>query len=254
MSVPLAYWSAGSRDAPVLVLGASLGASHEMWAPQMAALARDFRVVAFDHRGHGASPAPPGPYSLAELGQDVLDLMDGLGVARFGYAGLSLGGMVGMWLGANAPGRINRLVLICTSAHMPPASMWQERAATVRAAGSVEPLADAALERWLTPETRTSNPELRARLRSTLVGTPPEGYASCCEAIERMDLRGDLARVSAPTLVISGADDPSTPPEHQRVIAELIGGARHETLGSAAHMAAAERPEAVNALILEHLR
>jgi 3-oxoadipate enol-lactonase len=243
---------AGPPDAPALLMGGSLGATLEMWDDQLP-LAGPLRLVRFDHRGHGGSPVPPGPYEIADLGRDVLELMDALDIDQASYCGLSLGGMVGMWLGANAPERIDRLVLLCTSAHMPPATLWQERATAVLGAGSVEPIADGVVGRWLTPEFAERHPEVRARLRSMLVGTPPDGYASCCGAIERMDVRPDLSRIKAPTLVVSGSDDPSTPPEHQRVIAEAIPGARHETVSPAAHLAAVEQPEAINELILEHL-
>jgi 3-oxoadipate enol-lactonase len=242
----------GPADAPVLVMGGSLGTSLEMWDGQLA-LAERFRLVRLDHRGHGRSPVPPGPYEIEDLARDVLALLDALEIERASYGGLSIGGMVGMWLGANAPERIERLVLLCTSAHLPPASGWQERAAAVREAGTVEVIADAVVERWLTPGFAAEHPELRAELRAMLVATDPEGYAASCGAIERMDLRAELARISAPTLVISAADDPATPPEHQALIAGSIAGARLATVTPAAHLAAVERPEAVNELIAAHL-
>lgn len=242
----------GPAEAPVVLMGGSLGTTLAMWDGQLQ-LGEQLRLVRFDHRGHGDSPVPPGPYEIAELGRDVVELLDELQVERGSYCGLSLGGMVGMWLGINAPDRIDRLVLLCTSPYMPPASMWQERAETVLRAGSVEPIADGVVERWLTPGFAERHQEVRAWLRSLLVGTPPEGYASCCGAIERMDLRDQLSRITAPTLVISGSDDLSTPPEQQRLIAESIQGARHETVGPAAHVAAVEQADAVNQLILEHL-
>lgn len=243
----------GPEDAPTLLLGGSLGTRLAMWDGQMP-LASRFRLLRFDHRGHGGSSVPPGPYEIADLGEDVLALLDALSLERASYCGISLGGMVGMWLAANAPERIDRLVLLCTSAHMPPPSMWRERAEAVRRARSVEPVADGALQRWLTPEFAARHPDVRAWLRSMLVDTSPDGYASCCEAIERMDLRTSLGRITAATLVVSGSDDPSTPIEHQRLIAESISGARHETVAEAAHLAAVEQPEAVNELIQEHLR
>jgi 3-oxoadipate enol-lactonase len=132
--------------------------------------------------------------------------------------------------------------------------MWQERAQTVRGAASVEPLADAVIARWLTPAFAGAHPEVRDTLRSMLVDTPAEGYASCCEAIERMDLRASLPRIAAPTLVVSGSDDPSTPIDHQRLIVEAIPKARHETIAPGAHAIAVEQPDAVNRLILEHLQ
>jgi 3-oxoadipate enol-lactonase len=162
--------------------------------------------------------------------------------------------MVGMWLGANAPERIERLVLLCTSAHMPPPSLWQERAAAVLQASSTEPIADGVVERWLTPAFAARHPEVRAGLRAMLVATDAAGYAACCGAIERMDLRDDLPSISAPTLAVSAAGDLATPPEKQELIARAIPGARHETVPSAAHIAAVEQPEAVNRLIGEHLQ
>jgi 3-oxoadipate enol-lactonase len=243
----------GPADAPALVLGPSLGTSTEMWEPNLAALAERFRVVRFDHRGEGLSPSPPGPYEIANLGADTLALLDELGLARVHYAGVSLGAMVGMWIAANAPERIDRLALLCTSAHMPPASAWAERAAAVREAGSTEPVADAVVDRWLTPPFAREHPETRAWLRALLVASPAEGYAECCGAIERMDLRPELPRIEAPTLVIAGADDEATPPEHQRVIADGIPGARLEVVPDAAHLASVEQRDAVNTLLLDHL-
>jgi 3-oxoadipate enol-lactonase len=209
--------------------------------------------VRFDHRGHGASPLPPGPYEIADFGGDVLALMDELGLERASYCGLSIGGMVGMWLGIHAPERIERLALVCTSAYMPPASAWQERARTVLAAGSTEPIADAVVERWLTPGFAAERPEVQAGLRAMLVASPPEGYAWSCGAIEHMDQRDELPRIAAPTLVISGSDDAATPVAMQAEIVAAVPGARHEVVGPAAHIAAVEQPEAFNQLIEEHL-
>jgi 3-oxoadipate enol-lactonase len=242
----------GPENAPVLLMGSSLGTSMDMWDSQLA-LAERLRIVRFDHRGHGRSPVPPGPYEIADLGRDVLELMDALEIERASYCGLSIGGMVGIWLGANAPERIERIVLICTSAHLPPAEGWAERAAKVRAADTVEVVADAVVARWLTPAYAEAHPELVAELRAMLVATDPEGYASACGAIERMDLRDQLGRIAAPTLVISGAGDEATPPEHQELIAAAIRGARLETIEPAAHLAAVEQPARVNELIADHL-
>jgi 3-oxoadipate enol-lactonase len=234
-------------------MGGSLGTTLKMWDGQLP-LGEHLRLVRHDHRGHGGSPVPPGPYEIADLGRDVLALMDSLGIARASYCGLSVGGMVGMWLGANAPERIERLVLVCTSAHMPPPSLWHERAAAVLEAGSTEVIADGVVERWLTPAFAAEHPEVGAGLRAMLTASDAAGYAACCGAIERMDLRNDLPRITAPTLVVSGSDDLATPPEKQELIAQAIPGARHETVGPAAHVAAVEQADAVNRLIGEHLR
>lgn len=248
----LHHESVGPDPAPALLMGGSLGTTLRMWDRQLA-LAERLRVVRFDHRGHGASPVPPGPYEIEDLGRDVLELMDVLELECASYCGLSIGGMVGMWLGANAPQRIDRLVLLCTAAHLPPASMWQERAAAVDQAGSTEPIADVVVERWLTPAFAARHPKVRAELRAMLVATPADGYTSCCGAIERMDLRPELPNVIPHTLVIAASEDSATPPEQQELIARSIPGARLEIVGAAAHLAAVEQPETVNRLILEHL-
>ena len=147
----------GPDGAPALVMGGSLGTTLKMWDGQLP-LAERLRLVRFDHRGHGGSPVPAPPYEIADLGRDVLALMDALRIERASYCGTSIGGMAGMWLGANAPERIEKLVLICTSAHMPPASAWRERAAAVLEAGSPEVVADAVVERWLTPDYAAEHP------------------------------------------------------------------------------------------------
>jgi 3-oxoadipate enol-lactonase len=253
VSVALQHEISGPQDAPVLLLGGALGTNLGVWDPLVPALAKGLRVVRVDHRGHGGSPVPPGPYEIADLGGDVLALLDDLGVRRAHVAGVSIGGMVAMWLGAHAPERVDRLVLMCTSAHMPPASRWAQRAADVLDAGSVEAVADAVVDRWLTVPFAAEHPEVRAWLRAMLAAQPPDGYAACCGAIERMDLRGDLPRIAAPTLVVSAADDTATAPEHQQLIAGAIPGARLVSLAGAAHQAAVEQPAAATRLILDHL-
>jgi 3-oxoadipate enol-lactonase len=247
-----AHQSFGPPDARPLLLGSSLGTDVGMWDGQLP-LSESLHLIAFAHRGHGGSPAPPGPYEIANLGADVLGLMDELGLEQASYCGLSLGGMIGMWLAANAPERIERLVLICTAAHVPNGSVYAERAVLVREEASTETVADGVVARWLTPDFAAAHPDLRAALRSMVTATDPEGYAGCCEAIAAMDLRDELGRIEAPALVISGADDPATPVELQEAIARAIPGARHEVVGPAAHLAAVEQAERVNELIGEHL-
>lgn len=252
--VELNYDAAGPPGAPVLLLGGSLGTTLEMWKPQVAELAAAYRVVSFEHRGHGGSPVPAGPYAIEDLGQDVLATMDRLGVDRASYCGLSLGGMVGQWLAINAPERIERLVLICTSPYLPPAEGWLERAATVRAAGTPGAVADAVVTRWFTPGYTERNPDVVARYRAMISSISAEGYAGCCEAIAAMDLRGGLPRIAAPTLVIAGRQDPATPPEHGEAIVAAVGGARLEVLDPAAHLASVERAPEVTTLIAAHLK
>lgn len=241
-------------DGTPVVLSGSLGSDLHMWDPQVAPLvAAGFQVIRYDHRGHGRSPAPPGPYTLRELAEDLLALLDELGLRRVSLAGLSLGGMVGMWLAENAPERLERLVLCCTSASLGPASMWQERAALARAEGMAT-LADAAVDRWVTPAFKESHPEQATWLRDMVASHSGEGYASCCTAIERMSIVDSLAEITTPTLVISAADDPATPPEHGRRIADAIPGARMAIVPDAAHLGNVEQPTAFTGLIIDHLR
>jgi 3-oxoadipate enol-lactonase len=249
--IDVSYETAGPDDAAPLVLSNSLGSTTAMWEPQVTALAERLRVVRYDHRGHGGSPVPPAPYELADLGADAVRLLDRLGLERVHWCGLSLGGMVGMWMAINAPERIDRLVLCCTSARLGPPEMWAQRAATVRAEG-IEAIADAGLERWLTEDFRAHEPAATAKVRAMLVATPDEGYAACCGAIEHMDLIGELGAIRAPTLVIAGRHDPATPPEHAERIVDGIAGARLE-LVDAAHLATIEQPRAMGELIAGHL-
>jgi 3-oxoadipate enol-lactonase len=242
----------GPEDAPALVLSNSIGSSLAMWDPQAAALAERFRLIRYDTRGHGESPVPPGPYELADLGGDVLELLDHLGIERAHLAGLSLGGMTGMWLGTHAPERLGRLVLLCTSAKLGPPEMWADRARTVREQGTGA-VAEGGVGRWLTEGFRAQHPDTTERLQAMIASQPDEGYAACCGVIERMDQVADLPAITAPTLVIAGAQDPATPPEHAERIVAGIPGARLEVLDPAAHLANVEQPEAVTRLILEHL-
>jgi len=244
----------GKRGSPALVFTGSLGTDLTMWEPQSERLKPRFCTLRYDVRGHGSSTVPPGPYSMDELGSDLVALLDRLGIERASLCGLSIGGMVSMWVAAHAPDRVDRLVLCCTSAQLGPRESWVERAATVRAEG-VGAIADAVLGRWFTPRFRDSvhGQPVVERMRGILTATPPEGYAGCCEAIAEMDLTPDLPSITAPTLVIAGEEDPSTPPEHGRRIADLIPGARFEVISPAAHLATIERPDLTTAMILRFL-
>jgi 3-oxoadipate enol-lactonase len=242
----------GPEGAPVLLLGGSLGTALAMWEPQVQALRSQLRLVPFDHRGHGGSPVPPGPCEIADLGRDVVALLDRLDLDRASYCGLSIGGMIGQWLGAHAPDRIDRLVLISTSARL-EGSAFVERAGAVRAAGTAEVVADAVLSRWLTPPWAKEHPDVVAGLRQMIASTPAEGYAACCEAVASFDGRSELGRIRAPTLVISARDDPSTPPDHGRALVRGIAGARLEVVDDAAHLASVQQADAVSRLIASHL-
>jgi 3-oxoadipate enol-lactonase len=242
----------GPPEAPAVVLSGSLGTELSIWESQAAALGQRFRVLRYDLRGHGQSAVPPGPYAMSDLGEDLLALIDELGTERVSLCGLSIGGMVSMWIAANAPERVTRLVLCCTSAYLGPESGYGERAAVVRK-GGIEPIADAVLARWFTPPFARENPSLVRGMRDRLCATPAEGYAGCCEAIDGMDLRGALGSIRAPTLVIAGEQDPATPPDHGRAIAETVEDAEFAMLPDAAHLAPVEQAEAATTLILNFL-
>jgi 3-oxoadipate enol-lactonase len=247
----------GPDDLPVLVLGNSLGTSRMVWDRQVPALGERFRLLRYELPGHGGAAYSGGPIGIGELGAGVLSLLDRYGVERAAYCGISLGGMVGMWLAAHAPDRIGSLGLVCTSAYLPPASGWQDRAAKVRAEG-MGSVVEQSIGRWFPPSFAASEPALMESFAAELAAADPAGYAACCLAIAGMDLRGDLAGVKAPTLVISGADDAATPPEHGAAIAEGVGPAgtgtaRHIITGGA-HLANVSSAGEVTNALADHLR
>lgn len=225
-----------------IVFAGSLGSTSAMWDPQAAVLETRFRVVRHDYPGHGGAPL-----------EDVTDVRDLAGRVlaeageRFSLVGLSLGGAVGMRIALDAPEQLDKLVLCCTSARFGEPAAWQERARVVRAEG-VEAVVDMTLERWFTP----AFPDVK-RYREMFLSTEAEGYARCCEALARWDVRGELGRIAVPTLVVSGEDDPSAPPQHGDFLASRIVGARQVVLPNARHLASVERADEVNALLLEHL-
>lgn len=240
----------GPAGAPLLVLSGGLGTTTSMWHAQLEALTARFRVLRHDLPGHGASPVPAGPVSIAGIGRAVLDVLDALDAARVSFCGLSLGGMVGMWLGAYAPDRIERLVLACTGASLGTRELYAQRADAVRAEGT-EIAVPGARERWFTPAFRDSD-EAR-RILDELRSVSPEGYAACAEAVGEFDFHSDLARVAPPTLVVYGEDDPVTPPVVVDALAGGIPGARRRAIPHAAHLANVEQPAVFSAAVLSHL-
>jgi 3-oxoadipate enol-lactonase len=242
----------GKADGPVVVLLNSLGSTHRMWDAQLDALDERFLVVRYDTRGHGESPVPEGPYSIDDLADDVVALLDGLGIARAHLVGLSLGGMTAMRLAARNPERVDRLVLLCTGAQLPPAGAWTDRAATVRAHGS-SVVAQDVVGRWFTPAYLDTHPEAGRAYRDMVASTSAEGYAGCCEAIAKLDLQRDLSAIQAPTIAIAGADDPATPPARLEEIAAVIANARLLVVDHAAHLANVERPDVITPALISHL-
>ena len=241
----------GPPDAPVLMLAGPLGTTLGIWDPQVEALAGRLRVLRYDHRGHGGSPVPDGPYAMAELGADALGLLDRLGIERATFCGLSLGGMVGIWLAAHAPERLSSLVLCSASAYFEESGPWQERAAVVRWTSTAS-IASTVVARWFTPQWAARHQDVVDRATQMIAGTSDEGYAACCAAIAGWDGRRLLGRISIPTLVIAGTHDPATPamPHAQTLIAG-IPEAKLEML-DAAHAVTQEQAERVNDLLVEH--
>lgn len=252
-AVDVAYVVSGRADAPVVVLSNSLGATWEMWDANLAAWEEHFRIVRFDTRGHGRSPAPTGPYTIDDLADDVIALLDTLDVDRAHFVGLSLGGMTGLRLAARNPDRLARLVVLCTGARLDPASMWTDRAATVRAKGTTA-VAAAAVQRWFTSAWLDEHPHERKKSEEMAASTPAEGYASCCEVIAAMDLNPDLPTITAPTLAIAGADDPATPPAQLEHIAKSVAQGKLIVVPASAHLASAERPDVVTPAVIAHLQ
>ena len=246
----LAYDVHGADDAPMLVLSGGLGTARAMWDAQVPAFSSRYRVLRHDLPGHGASPTPNGTLDVGDIGASVLELLDELSVPRVSFCGLSLGGMVGMWIAAEAPHRIDRLVLSCTGALLGSPEVYAECAARVRVEGTDVAL-DGARERWFTPAFRDT-PEAQAIL-DQLRTTSPLGYAACCEAVARFDFRDRLPSIAAPTLVLYGAEDPVTPPDVIDTLASGIAGAETVSIAQAAHLANVEQPEAFSAAVLRHL-
>jgi len=247
------YWRCdGPDDAPPLLLANSIGTDHALWEPVMPALMRAFRVVRYDARGHGASDATPGDYSMARLGRDALAVADAAGAQRFRFAGISLGGMTGMWLGANAPERVDRLALCNTSPHTGPAT-WTARIDAVRS-GGMAAVADMVMSRFFTPAYIARADERFQSVRRTFLAIDAGGYAGCGAAIRDMDLRPALARIRAATLVVAGRFDQATPPSEGKSIAQAVAGARYVELPCAhipTHEAGPELVEALCRFLLE---
>lgn len=245
--IAIHYREDGREDGPPLVISNSLGINLDMWDGQMAEAARTFRVIRYDQRGHGQSEAPEGPYTMERLGRDVIDLLDGLQIRRTAFCGLSMGGMTGIWLAANEPGRFTRLALCNTSAYFPDKSVWDQRIELVRN-GGMEAVKQATVERWFTAEFRERRPDEVERIAAMIDKCNPAGYLGCCAAIRNMDLREDVARVTLPCLVVIGRHDPATTPEHGQFIASTIPGAQSKVLDTA-HLSNVEDPQGFNAAV-----
>jgi 3-oxoadipate enol-lactonase len=236
------YEVEGPQSAPVLILSNSIATNLHVWDDQVPALSKQFRLVRYDRRGHGKSGAPKGPYTMEMLSRDSLAVADAVGAKKFNWCGLSLGGMVGQWLGANAPERLNRLVISNTNFFYAEKQPWDDRIKLVTEKG-MEALATPMMERWFTPETRTRSPEKVARVRAMLTATSVDGFVGCCQAIRAMDFRETNKQNSVPTLVMVGAKDNATLPAYGEEMVKQMKNAKLATIPDAAHISNVEQPK-----------
>ncbi|MEA2822246.1 MAG: 3-oxoadipate enol-lactonase [Bradyrhizobium sp.] len=241
----------GRDGGPTLMLSNSLGCTLQMWEPQMAALTKQFRVVRYDRRGHGKSSVPPGPYSMERFGKDVLAILDDLNIARTHWCGLSMGGMVGQWLGANAPERFDRIILSNTACYYPDPTNWLNRIKAVQE-GGIAAVADTVIAGWLTADFREREPAITARMKAMLTASPVAGYLACCEALSTLDQRALLPKIKSPTLVIAGRHDPATPVAAGELIRSQIPRASM-TILDAAHISNVEQPHAYTDAVIGFL-
>jgi 3-oxoadipate enol-lactonase len=243
--VRIHYDLAGPASAPILVFSNSLGATLSMWDPQLPVLQKQFRVLRYDTRGHGQSSVTPGPYTIEQLGRDVVSLLDQLQLDRVYLCGLSMGGQTGMWLALNAAARFHKLVLCNTAAKIGSPEMWNTRIEGVRK-GGMKSISTAVMERWFSSDFRSNSPDAVAGTKLMLEGANPEGYVANCAAIRDFDARETIASIKVPTLVIAGTHDAATTPADGRYLAEHIAGARYVEL-NAAHLSNIENRDRFNA-------
>jgi 3-oxoadipate enol-lactonase len=242
----------GPAGAPVLMLSSSLGTTKHMWDPQIDAFAKQYRVVRYDRRGHGKSGVPKGPYNIELLARDAIAVMDGLKLDKVNWLGLSMGGMEGMWLGANAGNRIDKLILSNTATHYADKTMWNTRMDAVGKAGSVAAIADMVINAWLTKDFQTAQPDTTARMKEMMISTPVEGYLGCCAAVRDMDHRELIKSIAVPTLIIAGSKDPATNVAAAEFIRDRIPGSKLAVV-DAAHIANVEVPDDYARTVIDFL-
>lgn len=246
------YELSGLEQRPTLMFSNSLGTNISMWDLQMPVLGRDLRILRYDTRGHGQSSATSGPYTIDQLARDVLAILDHLGIERVDFCGLSMGGMIGMWLALQAPERLSKLVLCSTAPKLGTADQWNTRIDTVRKQG-MQAVVNGVLERWYTPNFRATSPSVVESTRQMLLTTPAAGYAANCAAIRDTDLRDQIESIRVPTLIITGANDPVAPPVDGHSMEQHIPGAQYREL-PAAHLSNIEAAEAFTMEVSKFLR
>ncbi len=252
----ICYDVIGPESGPVVAFSHSLAADLGMWTEQVPALANaGYRALRIDLRGHGGSGAPPAPYTIDALADDVVAVLDGLSIARCHFVGLSIGGMIGQSLGLRHAARVQSLMLCDTQTQSPAdaATRWGPRIEAANKAGSLAPLADETIGRWLTPEYRKNHPGRWKQIHDTIVGCSPLGYTGCAQAIANFNFTGRLGTVKTPTLVVCGTEDPSASPEASRKIAGLFPGGSYDEFKGAKHLPNVEQPDAFNRVLLAWL-
>lgn len=251
--INMAYRFDGPESAPVVMLSNSLMSNHTMWDPQMSVLTEAFRVLRYDTRGHGASDAPPGPYTIQLLAEDAVALLDALGIDKVHFAGLSMGGMIGQFLGAHYPERISSLLLCDTASEMPTLEMWNDRISTAQSQG-ITGLLDGTLKRWFTAPFLTNDKAAVEKVAEMIRTTGVQGYVGCASAVRDMSQTAILSRITAPTIIIVGESDPACTVEQSRVLEAHIDGAQLVILGEASHLSNIEQTEAFNAAMMTFLK
>jgi 3-oxoadipate enol-lactonase len=248
------YTLDGPTTAPVVTLSHSLAADLTMWDPQMKALTATYRVLRYDTRGHGATDAPAGAYTLEQLAEDAKALLGALGIARTHWVGLSMGGMIGQALALSSPGLFLSLALCDTSSRIPAEAkpVWQERIKTAETQG-MEPLVEPTIGRWFTAPFRDARADVVDPVRTRIRTTNPRGYAGCCHAIAALDLTDKLSAIKLPTLIVVGEEDQGTPVAASRAIQAQIAGSQLEIIKSAAHLSNLEQPEEFTRIITSFL-
>ena len=242
----------GPADAPVVVFCHGLLGTLDMWEAQASALARRYRVLRYDNRGHGRTEVTPPPYDVGDLARDAVGLLDALSIDRAPFVGCSLGGMIGQALGADHGARLASLVLVGSRSVMPPVSMWEERIRIARSQG-IAPLLPTMLDRWFTPAYRASHPDAVEAVARGVLATPVDGFVGACMAIRDMDHTSLLARIRVPTLVAYADEDPGVPADDARYTRSAIPGARLHAFAGARHLFTIERADAFTPVLLDWL-
>jgi 3-oxoadipate enol-lactonase len=247
----LNYTLTGVSNAPVLMFSNSLGTNLSMWDPQLEFLEPHYRILRYDMRGHGLSSVPPGPYTIAQLGNDVIDLLNALKIEKVHFCGLSIGGIIGQWLGINAASRLNKLILSNTAAKIGTTETWNKRIAEVTNDG-IAPIADGVIQRWFTPGFPAIHPPVVTRMKQMLLATNPTGYTASCAALRDNDLRDAISAIHTPVCVIAGEQDPVTTVADAQFIKGRIPGAELTVL-PAAHISNAQVPDLFSTTVLDFL-